>query len=259
MAAPAWVQSSAGAVITATTGNSGNLAGVTVGNFIVLQVCQDGAGAAATVADTNSTIEHIDGTDNTMFLSAQGNTGGGVAQQAVWLGRALATTVNVDLSVPSDNDLYVQLHEFSNVSTGTTEATVIENGTAGNANNASGTTAAVSDTAVVTLGVDRLALNFIAVDDDNQASFSSFTGETGGDWVLRASFGSATGTDGAVGLQTAAMAAAGTIDGGSFTMAAADNWGVIGTALIGTTVVTPFIQLRDPWPALQSVNRSSVY
>jgi hypothetical protein len=258
MAAPAWVQSSVGAVITATTGNSGNLAGVTVGAFIVLQVFQDGTTAEATVVDTNSTIENIAGTDNTMTIMSSASTNA-VGRQIIFGGRALATTVNVDLSCVGGDDLYVQLHEFSDVGSGTVLTNVVENGTAGTISVAAGATAAISDVGVTTLGVDRLALNFIAVDDDNQASFSSFAGETGGDWVLRASFGSATGTDGAVGLQTAAMASAGTINGGSFTMAAADNWGVAGTAFIGTTVPATFIQLRDPWPALQAVSRSSVY
>jgi hypothetical protein len=259
MAAPAWVQSSAGAVITATTGNTGNLAGVTVGNFILLQIFQDGPGVLATVVDTNSTIEDLSGLDNAMLSLQNGLVAGNGASQIIFGGRALATTVNADLSVVGGDDLYVQLHEFSNVNTGATEASVLENSTAGTWVTGSGATAAVSDVAVTTLGVDRLAINVIAVDDDNQASFSSFTGETGGDWVLRASFGSATGTDGAVGLQTAAMAAAGTIDGGSFTMAAADNWSVFGTALIGTTVPVAGIQTRDPWPVLQAVNRSNVY
>jgi hypothetical protein len=259
MAAPAWVQSSAGSVITATTGNTGNLAGVTVGNFIILQIFQDGSGVLATVVDTNSTIENLAGLDNTMFLSQNALVAGSGGSEIIFFGRALATTVNADLSVVGGDDLYVQLHEFSNVNTGTAETDVIENISAGNFPSGSGSTAAVADTAVTTLGVDRLAINLIAVDDDNQASFSSFTGETGGDWVLRASFGSATGTDGAVGLQTAAMASAGTIDGGSFTMAAADNWCVLGTALIGTTVPVAGIQTRDPWPALQAVNCSNVY
>jgi hypothetical protein len=74
-----------------------------------------------------------------------------------------------------------------------------------------------------------MALNCIGVDDDN--TIPSFTGESGGDWTVAAEFLTATGTDACLNLQTAAMASTGTIDGGTATMAAADNWVNHGFAL----------------------------
>ena len=261
MAAPTYVQSSAGAVITATSGNTGNLTGVTVGNFIVLQFLSDGTASAPGVTDTNSTINNVAGTSNSM---TQISPGGGspsavgsptAAEQAIFLGRAAATTVNVDVFTLGA-DMYVQLHEFTNVSTGTTIATVIENGVAsGSSATGAGTGTTVSDTGVTTLGADRLALNLIAINDD-LTGIASFTGETGGNWAQVATFESSTGTDGTVALQTAAMASAGTIDGGSATITS-DAWGVVGFALIGTTPSTQ--PPHEPLRALQAVNRSSVF
>ena len=141
------------------------------------------------------------------------------------------------------NDIYVRVYEFTNVSTGTTLATVIENSTAGNATNGVDTSATASDTAVTTLGPDRLALNFVAVNDDN--AISAFTGETGGDWTLAvAPYAESTGTDGAIGLQAATMATADTINGGTGSIVDSDAWGVVGFALIGTTPSVTY-QPRD--------------
>ena len=55
----------------------------------------------------------------------------------------------------------------------------------------------------------------------------SFTGETGGDWTLHSASPSNTAT---IYLQTAVIATAGTIDGGSMTIAAG-SWAVRGYAL----------------------------
>ena len=110
-------------------------------------------------------------------------------------------------------------------------AAIIENGTAGTVVNGSGRPPRSPTPASSRLGADRLALQFVGVDDDNP--LGPFTGMSGGTWAEAvAEFASATGTDGAIQLQTATIASAGTIDGGSFTMAAADNWGVIGFALM---------------------------
>lgn len=57
-----------------------------------------------------------------------------------------------------------------------------------------------SDAPVIAIGPDRLALNFVGVNDDN--AISTFTGETGGDWVFAVSpYADSGGTDGAIGLQ----------------------------------------------------------
>lgn len=238
MAAPTNVAGVQSGVITTTTGTTLALT-VSVGNLILLQVLQDGTGADMTLTDTNSSVEALDGTDNTMTALPGNpyNVGGTpLAKQFVWIGRALTTSVSMDLASSSGNDLYWVVAQFQDVNTGTALSDVIENGTAGNANNGTGDTATVTDTAVTTLSADRLALNLIGVNDDNQLDFDTLTGETGGTWGSRLwRAGSSTGTDGATIGYGAAMASAGTIDGGSMTMSVADAWGNIGFALIGTT------------------------
>jgi hypothetical protein len=260
VAAPAWLRASAGAVITTTSGNSGSLASVTVGNVILLQILRDGDTSGASVVDTNSTIENLAGTDDTMteITQVNGEPVGNpqAARQQLWLGRALATSVNADIGNAGGDDLYIVLHEFSNVNTGTTIASVFENVTAGVLANGAGTSTTVADTGVTTLGVDRLALNCVGINDD-ATGIASFTGETGGDWTMVKSFESSTGTDGTASLMTAAMAAAGTINGGTATITS-DGWGVVGFALIGTTVATTSVP-HEPIRALQAVNRGSVW
>jgi hypothetical protein len=245
MAAPVWVKSSAGVVDT-TGAFTASLVGVAVGNLIVFQVNADGDTDfnAVTFTDTNNTIEDLAGTDNTMTAIAAQAIGSSVSSHWLWLGRALATTVSIDASTAGE-DVYCQIHEFSGVHTGTLITDVIENVTAGSFVNGTGTTTPVADTGVTTLGADRLACNFYATNDDVQSTFASFMGETGGDWILRTSFGSATGTDAAVALQTATIAAAGTINGGSDAITSGVSWGNIGFALIPAVVGGA---VEDPYP-----------
>lgn len=67
---------------------------------------------------------------------------------------------------------------------------------------------------VVTTGPYRLAVCLVAVAND--AALGDLAGETGGDWTEAvAEFTTTVSTDAALGLQTAAMASAGTITGGS--------------------------------------------
>lgn len=243
MAVPTLVQASAGTVITATSGIV-SLTGCTAGNVIITQEFFDGTGANF-VPDTITNIENLVGDPSglTHINTPSGvlNVGSPTAGQGVLhIGRVTVNgTVSFNCRPNSGNDAYVRIYEFSGVSTGTTLATVIENGSAGVAVDAQATSATVSDVGVTTLGPDRLACNFIFVGDDNQLELTAMTGETGGDWVYPvAAFGSATGTDGAIALVTADMPSAGTINGGSDTMTS-DPWGIRGFALIGTTGGAP--------------------
>lgn len=96
----------------------------------------------------------------------------------------------------------------------------------------------LTDTGVTTTGNDRLALNFITTSASNTPA--SFTGETGGDWTLATSSG--TGLS-ALWLETAAMAAAATIDGGAKAISST-AWLNRGFALIPATASTgqPFVK-----------------
>lgn len=114
---------------------------------------------------------------------------------------------------------------------------------------ATAATAAVTDTSVTTTGTNSLACQLVAVADDN--AMGAFTGMSGGTWAeATAEFTSSTGTpDTCMQLQTATVASAGTIDGGSFTMSFADPWGVVGfyiLSVITTTVVAGTATLAAP-------------
>jgi hypothetical protein len=255
MAAPTFVKASIGEVTPGTT--FGWLAGdpsfPTAGNIIVLHLFQDGTGTNPTF-DAFNNVEALDGTDSSMTLVASAAAVGGTpnAKQFIHIGRSMITGTpgpSADITTAGD-DLYCRMYEFATVSAGTTLATVIENSTAGSFSNGTPLTQAqINDTAVVTLGADRLALNLVAVNDDN--AVGAFTGMTGGTWAEAAEYAEPFGTDATIQLQTAAMASAGTIDGGSYTMVASDAWGVVGFALIGTTVAdltprNPAINHQNP-------------
>ena len=124
---------------------------------------------------------------------------------------------------------------FRGVNTGTALTDIIENARAGTFVNGSGATAAVADTGVTTLGADRLALQFVAVDDDNPVG--AFAGATGGIWAEAiAEFASATGTDGCIQLQIGQPAIVATLPAGATPRAL---WGYSG----GTTekIATSFL------------------
>lgn len=252
MSAPTWVQSSAGTVLT-TGSTTVSLAGVTVGNVIIFQNLSDGTAGPQHPTVSDSSLENLAGTNNaiTFLTGTTANEEVGnptAAYQRLSIGRAKATTVNINIATTGD-DAYIVIHEFADVSAGATLADVIENGTAGGLTHEDGTSTSVADAAVTTLGPDRLALNFVGINDD-ATGIAAFTGMTGGTWAMPKSFESSTGTDGTAALMTAAMAAAGTIDGGSDTITS-DAWGVVGFALIGTTSDVyvprhPAINHQDP-------------
>lgn len=255
MSAPTWSSSSVGA-----TDAGGAWSYVVLGDLIdtlfILQIIQDGgtSGAVAITSITAGRVADLAGTaDQLTFIGVFNVGGGGVvppARQHLWIGRSTsALSATVSGSNSTSEDLYIMSHHFANVSSGATLATVIENVTPGAVANSDGTTSTtVLDTSVITLDVDRLALNFVAINDD--ATFSGFTGESGGTWVTRASYADASGTDGAIYLTTAAMPTALTsISGGAATISPSAGWGTVGFALIGTTVTvarTPHIDRQMP-------------
>jgi hypothetical protein len=110
-----------------------------------------------------------------------------------------------------------------------------------------GSVSTVLDRGVTTSGTMELALNFVFVGEDTN-TYVSFTGETGGDWTeVVAQFSNGAGNDGTLQLQCATMATAGTVDGGSFAMGAADPTGVLGLALIPATVTNYRLDLEVGW------------
>lgn len=223
-------------------------AAAAAGRVFIVQILQDGStnGAITSVVGTN--IEDLAGTDDAWTQIPGANADGsfpvgasGEARQFLYIGRALSTSApTISGGNSTSEDLYIRSYQFTTVSTGTTLATVIENGTAGSTANSTGTDATATDAGVTTLGPDRLALQFVSVNDDN--AISAFSGETNGNWAYQAgitAYAESSGTDGAIAMQWSAAASATTIDGGSGSIVDSDAWGCIGLALIGTTVEGP--------------------
>ena len=205
MAAPSFVAASTGSTDSTGPWTATCHAPAAAGNLIILQFLQDGNNASPPTVTSVTNIEKLDGTDGNMenlFGSGSQLVGGtGEARQWLFVGRSLSTSAPVVTGANAGgDDVYWRFYEFRDVSTGTTVATIAENITAANFLNSAGTTNTASDAAVTTLGPDRLALNFVAVNDDN--AISAFTGETGGDWTLAtAPYADSGGTDGAIALQ----------------------------------------------------------
>lgn len=221
------------------------------GRVIIVQILQDGATTGALTSIVGTNIENLAGTDNVWTAVAVDQPVGSptAALQHIYIGRSLSTTApTISGGNSTSEDLYILAYEFLDVSTGTTLATVIENGSAGATANGAGTSATASDTAVTTLGSDRLALNFIAVNDDN--SIIVFSGQSGGTWAATGFYLDSAGTDGSIALRVAAMPAAGTIDGGTGSITDSDAWGVVGFALIGTTPDAPRVPRFTPYPQI---------
>jgi hypothetical protein len=93
-------------------------------------------------------------------------------------------------------------------------------------NSQSGTSASMTMPTVTTIAANGLAVALLKQDDNN--TIGSATGETGGDWTeATAEFAGSADTGMVIQLQTAAMAAAGTITGGT-TSSGNDPWNTIG-------------------------------
>jgi hypothetical protein len=231
-----------------------------VGDIVIAQILQDGSTDGAVAVTGATFVENLAGTDNawTQIVGANGDGSfpvgaSGQARQFLYIGRALSTssTPTISGTNSTSEDLYIRMYFATDVSTGTTLADVIENGTAGSTVNSAGTSATIADADVTTLGADRLALNFVAGNDDN--AIDAFTGMTGGTWAEAiAEYAEASGTDGVIQLQIATIASAGTIGGGTDGWAdAADSWGVVGFALKPAVAAAPvprhgFVNYQDP-------------
>lgn len=214
-----------------------------IGDVYIVQVLQDGATSGAVAATTfGAGVANLAGTTSAMDYLGEFPVGASSeALQHLWIGRGVAAGGSIAGTNSTSEDLYIRQYRFATVRTiaggGISVATVIENGTAGATVNSTGTSTTVADASVTTLGADRLAVNLVAANDD--IALDAFTGQSGGTWVEAvAEYAEASGTDGAIQLQTAAMASAGTIDGGTDTIVSA-AWGVVGFALIGTTAGVP--------------------
>jgi hypothetical protein len=231
-AAPTFVQAGTGVPVTGASATVDiPTAGTVAGAIIILHAGKIGTGAAPTLTSVTN-IENLAGTDAAMTLLNASEEAAGAGEHNIWIGRILVTNTATSLVYNGPAaDSICRLYQFTGVHTGTTLNDVVENDAADYAA-ASGTASPVDDVGVVTNGTDRLACQFVFLLND--VAIGPFTGETGGDWAEAVTEYQETGTtpDGTLQLQTATIASAGTINGGSVAIGATDDWGVIGLALI---------------------------
>ena len=237
MPVPIPVQAGTGLALTTGTGTV-SVTGALAGNLLLLDIVERGLTGDFSGPSNGVNINRLDGSSGflTGYISNHGIGSPSTSQRFVYAGRAAANgTCSVDLTVgASGNDLFARIYEISGASTGTTTGTVFE-ASAVEAN----TTTTIVDSSVTTLGADRLAVQFVAL-ESNQA-LGDFTGETGGDWTEAfAEFASSTGVTATLQIQTANMTAAGTIDGGTISITSA-GWGVSGFAIIGAPASAPSV------------------
>jgi hypothetical protein len=160
------------------------------------------------------------------FTSLYGPDSTGTGRQWIYYRFANGSeSGTITVSIGGSSCKIARMYSFRNVAL----SSFTEGGGFGN-----GSSSTINAQSVVTTGSNRLAVSFVFVNDDN--SVDSFTGETGGDWTEAVTeYRTTAGSDGCVQLQTATMASAGTISGGSYSMGASDPWGVRDFALIPRT------------------------
>jgi hypothetical protein len=93
----------------------------------------------------------------------------------------------------------------------------------------SGSVAGLAAPTVTPTGANQLAVCLIAVRTD--LTVPAFTGESGGDWVLRVSNSTISGNNATLACQTSDQSGGGAISGGTATIAVT-NWTTIGFALV---------------------------
>lgn len=234
MAAPVW-DSSGAFNATATNGATLDLAcpaTVNAGDLLIAHtvIRITNRGMAPTVAEQGN--GWVTWRGNTTSYSASGPVGRHFIHAKIADGTEDGATVSFDVlnaGTPdnaSTTPRHGQIHRFTGNATGTITDETNGDVLAGFAH-VTGNNTVIQDAGVTTDEADCLAVNLVYVSDDN-APFGSFTGETGGDWVHRAEGETNLGSDGAQMLQTAEMASAGTVDGGTYTMGAADPFGTFG-------------------------------
>ncbi len=219
MAAPRYVQSSTGATDATGTFTFTGVATGTIGDLVIMHIVVDGTGAISwgTISGTN--IANLAGTANvwTQVGGAFPLGSPTLGQQVIYMGRrtsAVAAPTFTASANTSGDDVYGQMHEFTNVSTGTTVATVIENVTAGSTVNGQATSGTIADASVTTIGPDRLALNFVGITDDN--AINNPTGIAQQVWkAVAGNYADATGTDASMVCWQAYPGVASSIDSAS--------------------------------------------
>lgn len=240
MAIPFFVGAGTGVAITTGTATVSKT-GCTLGDLIVVHYLVRG-GVDDVIRSNVINITNLSTlTTNSLNLITNNRDVGlaGGSKHGFYAGRVTADgTCSADFTVGgSGNDIFVRMYQFSGEILGNTDDGIgLFDNEGGQFQSDGQTGTTLSDRAVTTAGPDRLCVSLNSV-AGNQA-LGSFTGETGGDWTEAvAEFASATGATGTIQLQTAGLATAGTINGGSIAITSAD-WGVISFGIIPAVVAT---------------------
>lgn len=222
MAAPAFVGAGSGAERLTTGSATASKTGCTAGNLLICHLHVKGLTGDWSGWNSAVNIQSLDG-----VTSSTTNLRGGTEFQ-INVGRVTTDgTCSANFgSGASGEDVAARIYEFSGAATGSTLASVFENG-AGLTDAAGGTGTSFQDGPVVTNGTDRLALNIGAL--ETAQAVGSFTGESGGDWTETVA--EYMGTTITLQMQSATLASPGSLDGGSFAVSST-VWLSITTALI---------------------------
>lgn len=195
-------------------------AGLAEGDLILLQVYVRNQTVAPTTPAGFGSIE--DGPDT------QGNSSHyWYVQDTRAEGGETGTVTVADVA---GNSIIAVLHGFRNVDP---PVGFIENKSTNGSGSNDDTIEAPS---VTSTGPERLAVAIGGCSED-VTGIAAFSGESGGTWVLRHEVGSSVGSNARVWLQTADLASAGTVSGGSMTISSGENWCQHGFALIGPETV----------------------
>lgn len=208
MAAPSYITAAVGATDATGAWSYTSPSPGAVGRVYIVQLLQDGTAAAPTISSVTN-AEQLNGTDNNLTSIGSFAVGNPTAaNQHLWIGRSTSTSAMVITGANAGgDDVYVRVYVFSDVSTGTTLATVIENigGTSDLYRTTVGTSSTPSPAQVTSSGPDRVPINCYAVNDDN--TFGGVTGSvTGGDWTQASpSYAESSGTDGMIAFNVGAF------------------------------------------------------
>ena len=229
MAAPAFGSAGAGAASTTATLDVPYPAGISAGDLLVLHILHQSAFAVVT-----------DPTDWTVLRKRDQADGENNGIYAYWKIASGSESGNLSVTNDSgDEGWFGRMYRF----TGNNQTSPIE----GSSTTSVYSTTTAEDADVITAGVDRLAVQLVAHDDVD--TVASFTGELGGDWTeATAEYTDNSGIglgDGRTGvtlqLQTATIATAGGIGGGTFTGAVSGDWVVFGFAITPAGPVSQFL------------------
>lgn len=116
----------------------------------------------------------------------------------------------------------------------------------------------ISDNNVTTGGSARCAVNFIGYSNRQTGGAENFAGESGGSWVNSAFYDG--GANPTLSLQTAELASAGTISGGSDTSITSSTWIIHGMSIWRNAVALPDLTVTDiTWTGTPAVGKPTVF